>query len=87
MGRFVSDNPPVFSAHPITIQEVWLYDQQGPYLNPAIIQTIKNAWFGSGKTIGNNHPEAYISSLPDRQDEKELLIALVALAVTTVRLV
>lgn len=55
------------------------------YLNPAIIFTIKTAWFSSERAFGNQHLSSYVSSLPEHPEEKEFPIPMVALAVTCVR--
>lgn len=42
------------------------------------------AWFGSDRTLGNQHQHVYTSSLPEHPNEKEFTIPLVALAATCV---
>lgn len=66
-------------------EPAWVVVKRTVYLNPAIIDTIKTAWFISERTLGNQYLEAYVSSVPERPDEKEFTIPLVALAITGVR--
>lgn len=67
-----------------SFQNKWVFQSPTAFLNPAIITTIKTGLFNSSTALGNQHREAYVSSLAERPDEKEFTIPLVALAVTSV---
>ncbi|KAG2745429.1 hypothetical protein P692DRAFT_20657383, partial [Suillus brevipes Sb2] len=56
-----------------------------PYKAPAILDTIGDAFFGDDTSMGTKFHEKFVSTVEDRQDERELPVAMVALAGTAVR--
>lgn len=63
-----------------------MIESRTTYLNPAIVETLKSSWFSSERTLGNQHQELYVSSVPEDLDKKEFTIPLVAIAATCVSL-
>ncbi|KAF8952950.1 hypothetical protein BDZ97DRAFT_1930154 [Flammula alnicola] len=62
----------------------WQPKRDGPYLNQAIIDTLKAAFFSKPSSIGNQYLDKFTSILPEKPDERELSIPLVALCATGV---
>jgi uncharacterized protein DUF6532 len=54
------------------------------YLNPGLIELIKNSFFNSPTAFGYKYRDCYVSSHPDR-NEPELTISIVALGATAVQ--
>ena len=56
------------------------------YLNPGLIDLIKNSFFNSPTAFGYKYRECYVSSHSERnRNEPELMISIVALGATAVR--
>jgi len=53
-------------------------------MNPALIETIKSAYFASPRSLGNKFVDKFSSSIGTMPEEKELPISLVALNMTAV---
>jgi Domain of unknown function (DUF6532) len=56
------------------------------YLNPGLIDLIKNSFFNSPTAFGYKYRDYYVSSHPDGgRNEPELTISIVALGATAVK--
>ncbi|KXN84703.1 hypothetical protein AN958_12222 [Leucoagaricus sp. SymC.cos] len=65
------------------IRKMWIIDPGQTYLNPAIIKTLRRAWFLSGNSFGAQFDTYYIPS-GSRTSEPRFTIPMVALAATAV---
>lgn len=62
----------------------WVQEPKGSFKHPALIGTIRAAYFSNNHSIGYRYVDRFLSSIPAKPDEKEIPIPLLALSLTGV---
>ncbi|KAF9522132.1 hypothetical protein CPB83DRAFT_899892 [Crepidotus variabilis] len=60
----------------------WQHDTKSAFTSCALINTIKEAYFSNPRAVGFRYIDQFSSSVPDKSDEKEMPISLIALCLT-----